>query len=147
MAHECQVDMLMGTLYFDSVNNYCKEHQILYMPFVGQVSQCPSILEGDLDSMLTQAQDYLAKGVYGIDLLGYRYTGDAEKLIASFVQHLDAPVCIAGSVNSKQRLSFIKETAPFAFTIGSAFFDHCFGESIRNQIDDVCTFMQEEISC
>ena len=147
MAHECGVDMLMGTLYFDSVNSYCKQHQILYMPFVGQVSQCPSILEGNLEEMVAQANSYLEKGVYGIDLLGYRYQGDANTLIHEFVKQVHAPVCVAGSINSMERLALIKDTSPFAFTIGSAFFDHDFGESVCDQIDMVCTYMQEDISC
>ena len=55
--------------------------------------------------MIRQAKEYLAKGVYGFDLLGYRYTGDAVSLNEEFVRAIDAPVCIAGSINDYQRLN------------------------------------------
>ena len=44
-AVECGVDYLMGTLYFDSVNEICRSSGIRYMPFVGEVTERPSILK------------------------------------------------------------------------------------------------------
>ena len=38
IAFECGCDILMGTRFFDSINQFCKEHQIKYMPFVGGLS-------------------------------------------------------------------------------------------------------------
>ena len=35
--------------------------------------------------MICEAEGYLAKGVDGIDLLGYRYTGDAAALNRAFI--------------------------------------------------------------
>ncbi len=141
MALECGCDMLMGTVFFDSVNDLCLQEGLKYLPFVGEVSERPSILEGTLENMVSQAREYLAKGAYGIDLLGYRYTGDAVSLNREFVARVDAPVCLAGSVDSYKRLDEIKEVRPWSFTIGSAFFDHRFGDDIAEQIDDVCAYM------
>ncbi len=141
-AADCGCDILMGTLFYDSVNDFCREKGIKYMPFVGNVSGRPSILEGDLEQMVAQAQHCLSKGVYGIDLLGYRYTGDASALIRQFLDRVNDPVCIAGSVNSFQRLDEIREAAPWAFTIGGAFFENRFGPSFRQQIDRVCDYVQ-----
>ena len=45
-----------------------------YMPFVGEITGRPSVLEGSIDNMIAQAKECLAKGVYGFDLLGYQYT-------------------------------------------------------------------------
>ena len=35
----------------------------------------------------------------------------------------------------------VRAIAPWAFTIGSAFFDHKFGGTFAEQIDAVCDFM------
>ena len=143
MAAECGTDFLVGTKYFDSVNDFCKAHNLKYMPFVGTVRDRPSVLEGSIDDMIAEAKECLAKGVYGIDLLGYRYTGDPVELIRRFVQEVDAPVCVAGSVNSFKRLDELKDISPWACTIGSAFFDHRFGDTVAEQIDTVCDYMQQ----
>lgn len=133
----------MGTVFFDSVNEFCKAHNLKYLPFVGKLSERPSVLDGDIDDMIAEAKEYLEKGVYGIDLLGYRYNGDASKLIERFVNEVDAPVCVAGSVNSYERLDEIKKISPWSFTIGSAFFEKVFGEDFAEQINTVCDYMAE----
>ncbi len=143
MAVECGCDILMGTVFFDSVNDFCKNAGVKYMPFVGNVSGRPSILNGTADEMISEAKRYLEKGVYGIDLLGYRYTGDAETLNKRVVAEINAPVCIAGNINSFSRLDKIKEDSPWAFTIGSAFFDGRFGGSFSEQINRVCEYIQK----
>lgn len=143
IAAECQCDFLMGTKFFDSINVLCKENNIRYMPFVGKVSGRPSILEGTLDEMIDEARYCLNKGVYGLDLLGYRYTGDASALNKNFVASVNAPVCIAGSVNSFERLGELKKISAQLFTIGGAFFEGKFGGSFAEQVDKVCDFMQK----
>lgn len=144
VAAECGCDILMGTLFFDSVNQFCREHGIKYMPFVGDVYDRPSVLGGTVDGMIAQAKEYISKGAYGIDLLGYRFTGDAAELNRRLVAEVDAPVCIAGSVNSFERLDELKEASPWAFTIGSAFFDKDFTEDIPSAVDMVCRYMNGE---
>lgn len=141
MAAECGVDVLMGTMYADSINDLCRENGIKYMPFVGRITGRPSVLEGSLDEMIAQANEALAKGAYGFDLLGYRYTGDAAALNKAFVAAVDAPVCLAGSINGYQRLDEVKDAAPWSFTIGGAFFENRFDGSFAEQIDKVCDYM------
>ena len=141
MAAECGCDMLLGTMFFDSVNDFCLEHHLKYMPFVGTVTQRPSVLEGSVEDMLAQAGVCVEKGAYGLDLLGYRYTGDAGELIRRFVSGTAAPVCVAGSINSWERLEFIRRVNPHSFTIGGAFFEHRFGASFEEQINLVCDYM------
>lgn len=143
MAVECGCDVLMGTIFSDAVNDFCRMHGLKYMPFVGEISERPSVLRGSLEGMIAEAREYLAKGAYGIDLLGYRYEGDAAALNKAFTAAIDAPVCLAGSVNSFQRLDEVKDAAPWAFTIGSAFFDQCFGDDFCAQIDTVCEYMKK----
>lgn len=142
-AVECQCNFLMGTKFFDSVNNFCRKNNLKYMPFVGEITGRPSVLEGTLESMIDEAQKCLSKGVFGIDLLGYRYTGDAVALNKNFVAQINAPVCIAGSVNSYKRLDEVKAANSWAFTIGGAFFENKFGENFSEQIDTVCNYMKK----
>ena len=143
IAKECGCDILMGTVFFDSINQFCKENSMKYMPFVGQITNRPSILEGSIEDMISEAKEYLAKGVYGFDLLGYRYTGDPVELNNAFVQAIEAPVCLAGSVDSYERLDEVIEANPWAFTVGSAFFDKKFGTDFHEQINNVCNYMEK----
>ena len=143
MAVECGVDILMGTVFYDSINNFCKENNLKYMPFVGRVSERPSILEGDIDDMIQEANIYISKGAYGIDLLGYRYiSGNPIELNKKIVEKINAPVCIAGSINTYKRLDEIKEANPWSFTIGGAFFENKFGEDFEKQINNVCNYIE-----
>lgn len=139
----CGCEILMGTSYSDRINDFCKQHAMKYMPFVGKVYDRPSVLDGTVDDMIREAKDYISRGAYGIDLLGYRFTGDAALLNRRFVAEVDAPVCIAGSVNSFERLDELKKASPWAFTIGSAFFENRFSGSFSEQIDKVCSYMEK----
>ena len=141
MAVACGVDVLMGTLYFDSINDYCKANNLKYMPFVGKITGRPSVLEGTIEGMIEEANSYLAKGVYGFDLLGYRYTGDAVELNKRFVAGVNAPVCLAGSVSSYQRLDEVKATGAWTFTIGGAFFENKFDGTFAEQVTKVVEYM------
>lgn len=143
IAKECNCDMLIGTLYFDSINDFCKKHNIKYMPFVGEVSNRPSILKGSIDKMLKQAEEYLKKGVYGINILGYRYVGNSIELNKELTSKIKSPVCLAGSINSYKRLEEVKDANPKYFTIGTAFFENKFGNTFKEQIDNVCDYMSE----
>lgn len=143
IAVQCGCDILMGTVYFDSVNHYCKQHgSIKYMPFVGNIENRPSVLSGTAEEMLQDASEYLKKGVFGFDLLGYRHTGNASALIQSFVSQVNAPVCVAGSINSYSKIDEVCRAGAWAFTIGSAFFDHRFGNRFDEQVDKVCQYLE-----
>ena len=144
-AVECNCDFLLGTTFSDSINDFCRLNHIKYMPFVGKITGRPSVLEGTVEDMIQEAETYIAKGVYGIDLLGYRYTGDATRLNREFVANVNAPVCIAGSVNSYERLTELKSIAPWAFTIGGAFFENQFDGTFQEQIDKVFEYVNREI--
>ncbi len=137
IAAECGCDLLMGTVFFDSVNEFSKENNLKYMPFVGNVTGRPSVLEGEAEEMIRQAKMYADKGVYGIDLLAYRYNGNANELIEKFVSEVKMPVCIAGSINSFDKIDTVKLVGASAMTIGSAFFDNCFGNGFMQQIEAV----------
>ena len=143
-ALECSVDILMGTVFYDSINNFCKKNNLKYMPFIGQVSKRPSILEGDINDMIQEANTYINKGAYGIDLLGYRYTKNPVELNEKIVKNINAPVCIAGSINNYQKLDEIKKVNPWAYTIGGAFFENKFGDNFNDQINNVCNYIDNK---
>lgn len=142
-AAEFGCDILMGTVYSDTINDFCKENGLLYMPFVGKVTERPSVLDGTAEEMIGQARELLKKGVSGFDLLGYRFTGDQSELIERFVQEIDAPVCVAGSVDSFGKLDELKKISPEFFTVGSAFFENKFGGDFASQIDTVCDYIEK----
>jgi|GEM_PF-61315 len=141
MAADCGCDILMGTCFYDSINEFCKQHSIKYMPFVGHIEGRPSVLSGDADKMIKQAKDYIQKGAFGIDLLAYRFTGNPVDLCQKFLKEIDAPVCMAGSIDSFKKLQEVKQLSPWTFTIGSAFFENKFGSTFSEQINRVCDFI------
>lgn len=143
IAAECNCDILMGTKFSDCVNDFCKKNSLKYMPFVGNITGRPSVLEGSPKEMIAEAKACLEKGVYGFDLLGYRYTGDPFALNKKFISEINAPVCLAGSINSYQRLSEVKEASPWTFTIGKAFFENQFGDTFCEQINNVYDYMKK----
>jgi len=143
IAAECGCDVLMGTTFHDSINLFCKEHNLKYMPFVGEISGRPSILNGTIEGMISEANEYINKGAYGIDLLGYRFTGNAVLLNKMLVENVPAPVCLAGSIDSFQRLDEVYDASPWTFTIGSAFFDNKFDGTICEQINKVCDYINK----
>lgn len=144
MAVECNCDFLLGTTFCDSILELCKNNSIKYMPFIGNVHQRPSILEGNIESMINDANQYVKKGAYGIDLLGFRYVGNSSDLIKQVIDCVKAPVCLAGSIDDYNKLDFVKRTKPKFFTIGSAFFENKFGEAILSQINNVCDYVGKE---
>ena len=142
IAAECGCDMLMGTKFHDSIADFCRSHGIKYLPFVGTIEGRPSVLTGTVEEIVAEARDVVARGAYGVDLLGYRYVGDAVALNKALVEAVDAPVCIAGSIDSYDRLDEIDAANPAMFTIGSAFFNNKFEGSFPGQIDKVCGYLE-----
>ncbi|MCM1290744.1 MAG: hypothetical protein NC201_07225 [Prevotella sp.] len=137
MASECGCDIMMGSKFYESIMMYCRERGIKYMPFVGRVEDRPSVLRGTVEEIVSEAKEVVSRGADGIDLLGYRYEGDAVSLIKEVVKEVQAPVCVAGSVDCYKRLDEVRESGTWSFTIGSAFFEHRFGDKIDEQIDNV----------
>lgn len=143
MALECGCHILMGTSFSDRILELCRKNGLKYMPFVGKVAGRPSVLEGTAEEMIEEARRYLDRGVYGIDLLAYRHTKEAL-LTRRLISQVNAPVCVAGSINSYERLREVKAASPWAFTIGGAFFENRFSGTFREQIDKVCDYMAQE---
>lgn len=147
LAAECGFDCLLGTIFYDSVMEYVKTTDLKYFPFVGKVSQSPSILEGSCDFMLEQAEKYAKAGAEGVDLLGYRYMeGDPNILSAAFVKAGSLPTVLAGSIGSKERMLLVKQMNPAYFTMGSALFTKNFVKdgSFRENLEEVVDFLKAQ---
>ena len=144
LALDCGFDYLMGTVYYDSVFRLMRGKATKFFPFAGKVSGHPSILEGSIPEIVADGRRMQDLGVAGFDLLAYRYTADAEALAETFVQGVRVPVVLAGSIDGFPRLDVMKRIQPWAFTIGSAFFDKKFVPegSFREQMASVLDYLR-----
>lgn len=136
LASDSGFDILMGTVFFDSINEYVRNLPLAYYPFPGRVHSHPSILDGTIDEIVSHARQLEAKGADGLDLLGYRFTGDAAKLLNEVVEGTTIPVVCAGSIASYERIDEVEKSGAWGFTIGTAFFEKKFvqGGSLRENI-------------
>lgn len=144
LAAACGCDILMGTMFSRRVADICHANGIRYMPFVGTITGRPSVLTGDIEEIVAEAQRVVAAGADGVDLLGYRYAGDAVALNRALCESLPGRVCIAGSISSYQRLDEVKEAGAALFTIGGAFFENKFADTFAGQIDKVCNYLKND---
>ena len=126
LAVEAGFDILMGTVYFPSIYENLQDTPVKYYPFPGHVYGHPSILDGTLEEIVEHAQFLEGQGVRGLDLLTYRYTGDAPRLLQEVVNKVKIPLVSAGSIASFQRIAEVWEARAWGFTIGSAFFEKKF---------------------
>jgi hypothetical protein len=143
LAVEAGFDILMGTVFFDSINDYLKGKPIRYYPFPGHVYSHPSILDGTIDEIVNHTRWLQSKGVQGMDLLTYRYTGNAPALLAEVVKATDLPVVSAGSIASFERILEVWQAGAWGFTIGTAFFEKSFipQGTLRENVVAVCDWL------
>jgi hypothetical protein len=144
LAVDYGFDYLMGTLYSDSVWAYLKHEGIRYLPFVGHVHGSPSILEGKADDIVAEAKNLMEKGIIGFDILAYRHISEPETLARRFCAEIPESVTvIAGSINSADRIGFMRRIGAWGFTMGSALFagDFVKGGSFRENLEEVISVM------
>ena len=140
-------DYLMGTVFYDSVFQYLQNQRKKYFPFCGQIVGHPSKLKGTPEEIVYDAFSLQLKGVDGLDLLAYRHMTSAEEIAIKVVANLKIPVVVAGSIDSFERINFVKDLQPWGFTIGSAFFDKRFlaDGSFKDQLITVYECMHEPV--
>jgi hypothetical protein len=126
LAVDSGFDILMGTVFYPSIGDYLKDKPIQYYPFPGRVYGHPSILDGEINQIVAHARELETYGVHGLDLLTYRYTGNAHSLLSQVVQSTHIPVVSAGSIASFERITEVWDSGAWGFTIGSAFFEKKF---------------------
>lgn len=142
---ECRIDVVLGTFYYDKVGELAEKYGVKYYPFVG--CQVAGKVFGTIEENVEKTLSVARKKVTGVNLCGYRWVnGNPEDLIDAVVKAVKAdtgkPVFSAGSIDSFARLDAVKRLGVEAFTIGSAFFDHKFGETFTEQIQ----FVEEHLN-
>jgi len=145
LAVEAGFDILMGTVFFESILEFLKDKPIKYFPFPGHVHSHPSILDGEINEIVEHARFLQGRGVPGMDLLSYRYVGDAPTLLRAVVAATSVPIVSAGSIESEKRLVEVWEAGAWGFTIGSALFDKKFvpDGSFKDNILAVCEWLEK----
>ncbi len=145
IAVDAGFDVLMGTVFFDSILEYLEGKPIKYYPFPGHIHSHPSILDGTIEEIVAHAHFLESKGVQGMDLLSYRYVGDAPQLLREVVKSTNVPIVSAGSIESYKRLAEVWQAGAWGFTIGSALFDKKFipdGSFLENTLA-VCNWLEK----
>ena len=146
LAVESGFDILMGTVFYPSIGDYLKDKSVRYYPFPGHVHSHPSILDGTIDDIVAHARELEAYGVHGLDLLTYRYNGEASLLLKKVVQATKIPIVSAGSIASFERITEVWDSGAWGFTIGSAFFERQFvpNGSCEENVLAVCNWLQKQ---
>ncbi len=125
LAKECGFDYLTGTLPFPSVFEYVKENNLKYSPFAGDVGGSPVALTGSIEDVIESGKNAVLCGATGIDLVSYRYKdGDPIELTRKAVERLGGDkICIAGSIDTTEKMDLMKEIGVAEYTMGSALFN------------------------
>lgn len=146
LAVELGFDILMGTVFYPSIAEYLKDKPVRYYPFPGHVHSHPSILDGEIDAIVAHARELEAYGMHGLDLLTYRYDGEATRLLKQVVEATNIPVVSAGSIASFERINEVWDAGAWGFTIGSAFFERKFVPegSFEENVLAVCNWLEEQ---
>ena len=146
LAVDSGFDILMGTVFYPSIGEYLKDKPIQYYPFPGHVHGHPSILDGTIDDIVAHACELESYGAHGLDLLTYRYTGNAPHLLGQVVQATHIPVVSAGSIASFERITEVWDSGAWGFTIGSAFFEKMFvpDGSFEQNLLAVCDWLEKQ---
>jgi hypothetical protein len=136
---EAGVDYLLGGTQVETVAGLAADAPARYMPFAGSVSGHPLVLGGEPDEIAAHARSLAeVDGVDGVDLLAFRHPRDPEGVIEATVGATDAPVIVAGSVDSSERARRISELGAWGFTVGTAIFAGAFAPSatdVRKQVE------------
>lgn len=144
-AAACNCDILMGTNFSQTINRICSEHKIKYMPFIGKASKVPSILEGTVKDFINDIKCAVENKTFGVDFLAYRHIVNPHQILKEVLQNSQGTnVCVAGSVDSYEKIDEVMKLKPSFFTIGSAFFENAFNGTIREQIKKVYAYLNEE---
>lgn len=146
LATDLGFDILMGTVFYPSIWEYLRKTTVRYYPFPGRVHSHPSVLDGEIQDIVAHACELEAGGVQGLDLLTYRYTGNAASLLRQVVQSTRVPVISAGSIASFERITEVWNSGAWGFTIGSAFFDRQFvpDGSFEENVWAVCNWLERQ---
>ncbi|WP_156524550.1 4-hydroxythreonine-4-phosphate dehydrogenase [Achromobacter ruhlandii] len=122
-ARELEVDCLLGGTHAADALPLLAGSPIRYYPFPGRVHGHPSILGGTREEIARSAAQLAGlPGVHGLDLLAYRADVDVPALMAQ-VCAAGAPVIVAGSLDTPERIRAACRARLAGFTVGTAALD------------------------
>lgn len=119
-AMDIGVDYLIGGTRKELLKEATAGSGIKLFPYIGNVVGHPAKLEGTIEDFVAEAKEAEAFGVEGINLLAYRYVGDAEALTKAVIEAIKIPLICAGSVRSVRQIETLRDMGVWAFTIGGA---------------------------
>ncbi|ETD33350.1 hypothetical protein W823_09310 [Williamsia sp. D3] len=137
------LDYLIGMAFHPSVAALLAKEKVGYLPTCGGRSGIPRMLHGSVEEIVADAKR-IRPQADGVALSLYRWTdGDPGVLGKGFIEGVDGPVVVTGSINSTARMDEIAQLSPWGITVGSALFDDVFGagsfraglEYMRNYLD------------
>jgi len=148
-AVELEIDVLMGGVRPRVVVPIIAGTRVRYYPFPGAIVGHPSVLRGTIDSIAGDARALTQQeGVHGLDLLAYRFDGDAPALIRRVREAAGGkPVVVAGSLDCVERIDAVVAAGAAGFTIGTAIFEDTFPVEpglrsqlafVRDSLDRMC---------
>ena len=141
MCERLKPDYLIHTKYHPFIQQATDAAGIRYMPALG--TSINGLLHGEIDAMVEEAKTVAATGVYGVKVSAYRYVGDSQALVEALMHSIHCPLCATGSVDSFSRIQVLKDSGVALFTIGSALFNHKFGDGFAQQIQAISAFLNQ----
>jgi len=139
IARSLEVDYLIGGTRWRQVAALIAGSQIKYFPYPGEISGHPAELRGDVERIVADATE-MADSVDGINLLAFRHASLAGMdVLRGVLAGVSAPVIVAGSIDSVERVREVSESGAWAFTIGGAVLDGQIepGAPLASQIETV----------
>jgi hypothetical protein len=143
VAAEIGVDRLLGGTDCEAILRVIDGSGIAFYPFPGFPEGHPTRLGGTAEDIAAHSAAFCAKGCAGVDLLAYRATSADPLDLVRAARRGVGPgkgLIVAGSVNSPERITALRDAGADAFTIGSAVFDGSFSPrkgALRSQLEDV----------
>ena len=139
-ALHIKADYIIGGMprFAKKTLEYLKEKKTVskFFPYIGEVVGHPCLLKGKVEEIADQGVQFEKLGADGINLLLFRYEGDADRLLDEVAMKVRIPLVIAGNIDSYERIKPILKRNIFAFTVGGAVFERKFvpGEGIKEQV-------------
>ena len=95
-----------------------KNTGIRYWPYVGKVVGHPCRLTGTIEEIINEAKKLEELGVDGLNILSYRYVGNAEELVKAVKEAVEIPIIATGWVNTLERIRKMAELGVWGLTVG-----------------------------
>ncbi len=148
-AQRAKFDVMMGTKYDATLHESLKKDKIDFWPAIGQPG-CfyqgqHGVLLGEEHEILDEAKKLVTEiGCDGITIPAFRYYKDGSALLKNLVKTIPGtPICVAGSVDSFDRMEMLYDLGVAQFTMGSALFNKKYvpGGTFRDNLEVVADFL------